>query len=42
MSYMGKIALRFRPDLAEQIEANRRRSISYVEDLTIDARPKMV
>jgi len=41
MSNMVKIALRFRSDLAELIEANRRRSLGYVEDLTIEVRLKM-
>jgi len=38
---MVKIALRFRSDLAELIEANRRRSLGYVEDLTIEVQLKM-
>jgi hypothetical protein len=38
---MAKIALRFRSDLAALIETNRRRSLGYVEDLTIEVRLKM-
>jgi hypothetical protein len=41
MNNMVKIALRFRSDLAELIEPNRRRSQSYVEDLVIEVRSKM-
>ena len=40
MNNMVKIALRFRFDLAELIEPNRRRSRVYVEDLVIEGSGK--
>ena len=41
MNNLVKIALKFRTDLAELIETNRRRSLSSVEDLVIEVRLKM-
>ncbi len=41
MNNMVKIALRFGSDLAVLIEANRKRSQSYAEDLAIEAQSKM-
>jgi hypothetical protein len=41
MGNVVNITLRFRTDLAELIEANRRRSLSYVEDLAIEVWLKM-
>jgi len=39
--YAFRIALRFGSDLACLIETHRRRSTSYVEDLSIEDRSKM-